>query len=113
MRFHTIAPASAAEIACRGTTVPTMPLPTVFATAVPLIAPAKFRTPAIRIATHGLNTRVEMTVATALAVSWNPLMKSNTTASAMRIHSACPKLLGMLDHESTQHVGDVLALVGH
>src|SRR5512147_2469956 len=91
-----------------------MPLPTVFATSVPLIAPAKFKTPAIRMATHGRSTRVEITVATAFAVSWKPFMKSNASASAMRSNSADGmSKLGMLDHEATQHVGDVLAFVGH
>ena len=56
-------------IAISGTDSPTMPLPTVFATSVPASAPTKFSTAAITIATLGRSTRVEITVATALAVS--------------------------------------------
>src|SRR5258706_16089216 len=104
-RFHTIAPTSAAVIATSGTVPPTIPLPTVLATSVPLIAPMKLSAAAIVIATHGDSTRVEMTVATALAVSWNPLMKSNTTASEIsRISSGVTPVSGMLDHQPAQDV---------
>ena len=65
-----------------------MPLPTVLATSVPAIAPAKFSTAAITIAAVGGSTRVEITVATALAVSWNPLMKSKMTASTLKATTA-------------------------
>src|SRR3954463_9366139 len=107
-----MAPTSAAEMAISGTEAPTMPLPTVLATSVPVMAPAKFRTAAITIAMEGRRTRVEITVATALAVSWNPLMKSKTTASAISVTSNGVNPLGMLDHEAAQHVGDVFALIG-
>src|SRR4051812_16754464 len=92
-----------------------MPLPIVLATAVPLMAPAKLSTAAIRIAIHDRSTRVEMTVATAFAVSWKPLMKSNTTGSTMIATSSGVNAaeLGMLDRQPEQHVGDVLAAVGH
>ena len=59
-----------------------MPFPTVVATAVPESAPTKLSTPAIKTALPGESTRVATTVAMALAVSWNPLMKSNTSPSA-------------------------------
>src|SRR5437764_742897 len=108
-----MAPTSAAEMAISGTAWPTMPLPTVFATSVPAIAPAKFSTAAITIATVGGSTRVEITVATALAVSWKPLMKSKMTASEMSTIRRGVSWLSMLDHEATQHVRNVLTLIGH
>src|SRR5437588_12961501 len=47
----------------------TSPLPTVAATAVPVTAPTKLRTPAIATATGGRSTRVATTVAIAFAAS--------------------------------------------
>src|SRR5438477_6656253 len=41
-------------------------------------------------------------------------MKSNATASAIRVTSrGVTSPLGMLDHQAAQYVGDVLAAVGH
>src|SRR4029453_9809063 len=99
-RFHAIAPTRAAVTAVSGTEPPTIPLPTVFATSVPLIAPTKLSTAAIAIATQGRRTRVEMTVATALAVSWKPLMKSKITASTISVSSSAVTPSGMLDHQA-------------
>src|SRR4029453_15916242 len=108
-RFHAIAPTRAAVTAVSGTEPPTIPLPTVCATSVPLIAPTKFSTAAMAIATQGRSTRVEMTVATALAVSWNPLMKSNATASEIiTTRSGVTPALGMFDDETPQNVRNVL-----
>ena len=45
-----------------------------FATFCEKNAPAKFSTAHIKIANVGGRTRVEITVATALAVSWNPFV---------------------------------------
>ena len=53
------------------------PLPTVFATAVVTKAPTRFATDAIATASRGGSARVEIEVATAFAVSWKPLVKSN------------------------------------
>ncbi len=44
---------------------------------VMLKAPIKFITAAIKVAVLGVNALVDTAVATALAVSWNPLIKSN------------------------------------
>jgi hypothetical protein len=60
--------------------VSTNPAPTVFATAVPDAAPTRLSIVAIMIAFLGESTRVETQVAIALAVSWNPLIKSKITA---------------------------------
>ena len=75
MRFHTDAPVTAAST----TTCVTMagsakPDAIVFATAVPLTAPAKLRMPAMITAVRMGSTPVETTVAMALAASWKPLM---------------------------------------
>ena len=85
-RFHVMAPISPAN-----TTVGvmnsalTMPLAMVAATASEMNAPTKFRIAAIVTATRGGRARVEIDVATALAVSWNPLVKSKASAVAMTI----------------------------
>ena len=50
------------------------------ATAVPHIAPTKFVDATMTTACRGVSTRVATTVAIELAVSWNPLMYSNTSA---------------------------------
>src|SRR5574337_621958 len=83
IRFQEMAASNAAttanSVASLGSTNPD---PTVLATAVPVTAPKKLRPAAIRMAWTGLSTRVATTVAMALAVSWKPLMKSKTMASA-------------------------------
>ena len=50
------------------------PEPTVFATSVPVSAPAKFAVALIAIAQCGARARVATLVAMAFAVSWKPLM---------------------------------------
>ena len=59
-----------------------IPLPTVFATAVVANAPPRLASAAIRTASRGESARVETVVATALAVSWKPFVKSNRSAIA-------------------------------
>src|SRR5262245_44699959 len=59
----------------------TIPEPTIFATAVDMKAPATLRIPAPITATNGLITRVDTTVAMALALSCHPFEKSNSNAS--------------------------------
>ena len=60
----------------------TMPLPTVFATAVPKKkAATKLKKAAQATALPGESTRVETTVAIELAASWKPLMKSKSNAT--------------------------------
>ena len=58
-----------------------IPLPTVAATAVVTNAPKRFATDAISTASRGESARVEMLVATALAVSWKPFVKSKISAT--------------------------------
>ena len=55
------------------------------ATASERNAPTKFSTAASATATRGDIARVEIDVATALAVSWKPLVKSNASAVATTI----------------------------
>jgi hypothetical protein len=58
----------------------TKPLPIVAATFSEMNAPTKLSSEARATARRGPMARVEIEVATTLAVSWNPLVKSNTTA---------------------------------
>ncbi|MNN72207.1 hypothetical protein D3C81_1882210 [compost metagenome] len=61
-------------------------LPPIFlATPVNIKAPTKFISAAIIIAVRGFKARVETEVAIALAVSWNPLIKSNASARNITI----------------------------
>ena len=83
IRFQAIAPIRPAN-----TTVVVMawvftkPVPTVAATFSEMNAPTKFRMEAKAIAGLGAIARVEIAVATTLAVSWKPLVKSNASADA-------------------------------
>src|SRR5690606_4566698 len=70
----------------------------------------------------GLSTPVETTVAMALAASWKPFMKSNTSASSTsRITTPWPRLTasiqslrsGILEDDAFEDVGHILAAVGH
>src|SRR5688500_13401150 len=75
----------------------------------------KLSTAAMPIAAAGLRTRVATTVAMALAVSWNPFMKSKMTARTItRISSvqAMKPSSGILDYQPPKYVGYVLGLVG-
>ncbi len=60
----------------------TIPVAIVAATSSETKAPAKLSSAARVTATFGLMARVEIEVATALAVSWKPLVKSNASAAA-------------------------------
>jgi hypothetical protein len=69
-----------------------MPLAIVAATSSERKAPTKFSVADIATARRGDIARVETEVATALAVSWKPLVKSNARAVATtmnRIASEC------------------------
>src|SRR5215813_6831120 len=69
-------------------------VPMVLATEVLMKAPRKLSAAAIPIATSGGNTRVEMLVATALAVSWKPLVNSNDNATrTVRIRKTRPPVV--------------------
>ena len=80
-RFHRMAPTNPAKI----TVVvifasSTRPLEMVNATCTDSNAPTRFSTPDSRTATLGDSAPVAIEVATAFAVSWNPLVKSNSKA---------------------------------
>src|SRR5258706_13662278 len=86
-----------------------MPEPSVLATAVPNVnAATKLKNAAQITALPGERTRVDTTVAMELAASWNPLMKSKTSAtqiSAATVVSIAP--LSVVDHHAVEHVGVV------
>ena len=82
IRFHVIAPSRAAStVFSVARPVSMIPCPTVVATAVVTKAPARLATAAMRTAIRGVSARVETEVATALAVSWNPFVKSKPSAT--------------------------------
>jgi len=85
MRSQAIAPSNAARMTNGSTIVMSIsPEPIVFATAVPNTkTAAKLKKAAYTTAVVGERTRVETTVAIALAASWKPLMKSNAKAITM------------------------------
>ena len=83
-RFHTIAPTSPAKITVGVIFVSsTSPLEIVFATSTERNAPTRLSMPAMSTAVRGLSAPVAIEVATALAVSWNPLVKSKANAVTM------------------------------
>src|SRR5262245_58349231 len=84
IRFQTIPPSSAqisTSFVMEKTFESSSPDEIVLATAVPHIAPIRFVQAAIAIASRGVSTFVETTVAMELAVSWKPLMYSKTSAT--------------------------------
>src|SRR5829696_7664131 len=89
-----------------------IPWPMVAATAVPVSAPATFKVDAISTARPGESTRVATEVAIALAVSWNPLMKSKTNASPTIRRRTSNSGSGIFEEDPLQHVGNVLGPVG-
>src|SRR5215218_9602986 len=109
-RFQKIAPIRPAKTIDSVTrSASTMPLAIVAATSSDRKAPTKFRTAAMLTATRGGIARVEIDVATAFAVSWNPLVKSKASAVAtttMRTTSSI--VLPVLDHHAFEDVGRAL-----
>src|SRR6266550_3576424 len=94
-RSHTMAPSSAhTRISDVTIFASTSPEAMVFATAVPQSAPTRLVAAAITTAWRGVRTFVETTVAIELAVSWKPLMYSNTSATRrtvkIRVIVVCP-----------------------
>ena len=80
-RFHAIAPTSPANTIAGVTRLAsTMPVAMVAATCSERKAPTKFSADASPTASFGGIARVEIEVATALAVSWNPFVKSKASA---------------------------------
>ncbi len=57
-------------------------------------APAKFKSDAIATARRGPMARVEIEVATTLAVSWKPLVKSKARAVATTMMRMTSPLMG-------------------
>src|ERR687892_818179 len=100
-RFQAIAPTRPANtIAGVTRSASTIPEATVAATSSDRNAPTKLSTAARLTATRGFSARVEIDVATALAVSWKPLVKSNASAVAMTIHRTRSSTSGVLDQDS-------------
>src|SRR4051812_32266040 len=84
--------------------------PMVLATPTPANAPTKLQTAAMSTAVRPGRTLVDTTVATAFAVSWNPLTESKARASTTtRTRRARP--LSILPHHRADDVHRVLALV--
>src|SRR5918993_2568346 len=89
-----------------------MPRPTVLATAVPLSAPTTFKNAAMLTACPGESTRVATDVAMALAVSWNPLTKSNVRPRAMITTRTTRSGSTMLEVNAFNYIRDVLRAIG-
>src|SRR4051794_18743549 len=105
-RFQKIAPINPAKTTSRVTSAGlTMPLAIVAATCSDRKAPTKLSAAAIVTATRGASARVEIDVATALAVSWNPFVKSNASAVPTTIHRISVSCIsGVLDHDALEDV---------
>ena len=91
IRFQMMPPSKAHRMTCElasTTFVLMMPVAMVAATAVPIRAPIRFITAARATAQPGASTLVATTVAMELAVSWNPLMNSNTSAARITIRTS-------------------------
>src|SRR4051812_25010352 len=114
-RFHPIAPISPAKtIVMVIAPESTMPFAIVAATACEMKAPTKLRIAAMPTAVRGGSARVEIDVATTLAVSWKPFVKSNASAeptTMTRIRSLCTAGSRVLDDDALEDVGDGLGRV--
>src|SRR3954453_12941670 len=118
-RFHAIAPISPAKtIDGVITSAWTMPVAIVAATWSDRNAPTKLRREASPTATRGGIARVEIEVATALAVSWKPFVKSKISAVATTITTMISlpmglarTRLGVLDDDALEDVRHVLGRV--
>src|SRR2546430_13963639 len=75
-----------------------------------ITAPTRLKTAARPTAARGERALVEMDVAIALAVSWKPFVKSNTTATPIVTHSRIA-VSCILDRDRLHHVGGVLACI--
>src|SRR5467141_410251 len=101
-----------------------VPFPIVEATLTPKTkAATKLKNAAQSTATRGVRTLVETTVATELAASWNPFMKSNpraTTTTRTTISNGTvvdtrrtSSWLGILQDNVPDHLNNILTLVGN
>src|SRR3712207_4273183 len=116
-RFQAIAPIRPAKTIVGVTrSASTTPPAMVAATSSERNAPTKFRTAASETATLGCIARVEIDVATALAVSWKPLVKSKASAVATTIQRTMSFSMGqfrtarsgVLDHDrSEEHTSEL------
>src|ERR1700723_2386587 len=92
----------------------TIPLPKVFATAVPNTnAATKFQNAAQATARNGVSTRVDTTVAIELAASCQPLENSNARVSAT-VSNKTWKLFtgsGAFQNDVFDYIRDVLAFI--
>src|SRR5690606_34621975 len=102
-------PSSAHRISCDPTSITPAsirPEAMVLATAVPASAPTRFMVAARPTACIGESTLVATTVAIELAVSWKPLMYSNTSAVITTIRTRVSMLgarSGVLQHDFVGH----------
>src|SRR3954471_20906157 len=114
-RFHMIAPIRPAKtIVIVIAPESTIPFAIVAATACEMKAPTKLRIAAMPTAVRGGSARVEIEVATTLAVSWKPFVKSNARAAPTtmtRIRSLSTAASGVLDDDALEDVGDRLGRV--
>src|SRR5690606_34457473 len=116
-RFQTIAPSSAHSTSCEvasTTSVLTMPVAIVAATAVPVSAPSRFMQAARITACPGVSTLVATEAAIELAVSWKPLMNSKTSAAATTTRtsvSMAPAPSRILQHDLVRHHAGLAAAV--
>src|SRR3954449_9518808 len=105
-RFQAIAPTRPAKtIGSVMASGLTMPEAIVAATEIDRNAPRKLSAEAIVTAKRGDIARVEIDVATALAVSWKPFVKSNASAvptTILRISVSC--MSGVLDDDALEDV---------
>src|SRR6185436_5030170 len=111
-----IAPASAQiSTSCVAIAGSISPDAIVVATALPHSAPNKFVQAAISTACRGVSTFVATTVAIEFAVSWNPLMYSNTKATAItnRIKDIVARASRILHHDVRHHIAGVAATIDY
>jgi hypothetical protein len=87
-------------------------LPTIFATCVETSAPTKFKPAAMMMAFRIDRARVEMQVAIAFAVSWNPLMKSKARAAMTTNPRRIRVVSSIFQRDPLQDIGGVFAPVG-
>src|SRR3954451_12479856 len=112
IRFQAIAPIrppkTTSSVTSPGSTTS---LATVAATLSEMKAPTKFSSDAYPTASRGAIARVEIDVATTLAVSWKPFVKSNASAvptTMMTVRSSPRTQLRVLDDDAFEDVGHAL-----
>src|SRR5690606_492036 len=117
IRFQMTPPDSAQMITCELTTSTSAsirPEELILATAEPQRAPTRFMKAARATACIGVSTLVATTVAMELAVSWKPLMYSNTRATSTTTSTSSRAVLmgsGVLEDDVVDHVAGIAAAV--